>query len=346
MEPVTQKDIARAAGLSTAAVSMAFHNHPSIPEETRRLVRDIAEKLGYERNPMLGALSAYRLKRRPVSFHGVLAWLYSSAAGLDWQSVAEFRAYYEGAKAKASKLGYQLVQFDVNSAVTPAKALARVLHARGIRGALICPMPRAHSELALPLERLATVAFGYTVDNPGLHRVSAHHYDSVLEIMQQLRTRGYRRIAWCLPDPHNARIRGAYLAAFFLEQKNTPPEDRLPLFDRLYTPAELVDALAPHEPDALIISRHTYARWPTDVREKILRRYGVVTVSTEGDNTLSGIDECSERIGSTGAQFLISLLEHGEIGVPEFPQHLLIQPRWQEGSTLPVRSKKQAVLVH
>ncbi len=44
---VTQKDISAACGLSVSAVSKALSDYPDISEDTKRRVRDVAEKMGY-----------------------------------------------------------------------------------------------------------------------------------------------------------------------------------------------------------------------------------------------------------------------------------------------------------
>ena len=45
---ITQKDIALAANVSSATVSLALANSPKIPEETKYAVQNIATQLGYQ----------------------------------------------------------------------------------------------------------------------------------------------------------------------------------------------------------------------------------------------------------------------------------------------------------
>ena len=45
---VTQKDISAACGISISAVSKALSDYPDISEETKRRVREVAEKMGYQ----------------------------------------------------------------------------------------------------------------------------------------------------------------------------------------------------------------------------------------------------------------------------------------------------------
>lgn len=54
--PVTLKDIAKEAGVSTAAVSKALQNKPDIGESTSRRIRAIADSLGYKPNHLAKSL--------------------------------------------------------------------------------------------------------------------------------------------------------------------------------------------------------------------------------------------------------------------------------------------------
>lgn len=53
---VTIKDIAREVGVSPSTVSRALSDSPLISEKTKRRVRKIAQKLGYERNELARGL--------------------------------------------------------------------------------------------------------------------------------------------------------------------------------------------------------------------------------------------------------------------------------------------------
>ena len=64
---VTIKDIAERTGLAVSTVSMAINNHPKIKESTKKLVKDIAEKLHYTPN-----VSARALSKRRTNLMGVL----------------------------------------------------------------------------------------------------------------------------------------------------------------------------------------------------------------------------------------------------------------------------------
>ena len=62
---VTQRDIARAAGLSQATVSLALRRHPGLPAATIARVHAAAAGLGYRPDPLVSALMSQRQARKP-----------------------------------------------------------------------------------------------------------------------------------------------------------------------------------------------------------------------------------------------------------------------------------------
>ncbi|SDB97624.1 LacI family DNA-binding transcriptional regulator [Williamwhitmania taraxaci] len=65
--PVTIKDIARELGVSPSTVSRALKDHPDISEETRRVVKELADRLKYKPNAI-----ALSLKNRKSNVVGVI----------------------------------------------------------------------------------------------------------------------------------------------------------------------------------------------------------------------------------------------------------------------------------
>ena len=62
----TLVDIASAAGVSKATVSLVLRNHPSIPDRTRERILEIAKDLGYVYNR--GAASMRSRASRAIGF--------------------------------------------------------------------------------------------------------------------------------------------------------------------------------------------------------------------------------------------------------------------------------------
>ena len=71
---ITLRDIAKELGVSHVTVSLALRNHPRISEATRERVQKKAEQMGYHPDPMLSALSHYRLTSKEKPVQAILAW--------------------------------------------------------------------------------------------------------------------------------------------------------------------------------------------------------------------------------------------------------------------------------
>jgi len=190
---VVQKDVARAAGVHPATVSLALRNSPSIPEKTRARVRRVAARLGYVPDPMMAALASYRSQVRSTQYHGTLAWLADTTATFRWREVLHYTTYLKAATVRAESMGYRVEVFDLHEmGVTPERA-ASIAQARGIKGILICPLPQADSQLAsFPWERFSAVTFGYSLVRPLLNSVAAAHYRAMMRVMREIHARGYR----------------------------------------------------------------------------------------------------------------------------------------------------------
>ncbi len=64
---VTLKNVARAVGKSVATVSSALNDYSDVSEETKQLVRRVAQEMGYTPN-----IAAQRLRRRRTDTLGLI----------------------------------------------------------------------------------------------------------------------------------------------------------------------------------------------------------------------------------------------------------------------------------
>ncbi|MDB6128479.1 MAG: ccpA 2 [Verrucomicrobia bacterium] len=332
--PVTQKEIARLLGVHPSTVCLALKKDPRVPAATLALVAKAAAKLGYVRDPMLGALSAYRNARRPRAFHGTLAWLVTTSRDFDWRTFRDYSDYFEGARQRAKELGYQLEVFDLHAYSDNPSRLLGIFRARNIRGVIVCPQPQVDTVISLSFEHLSGVTLGYTLKSPALHSVTAYHYASVREIFGRLRVAGYRRIGYVIPAIHDLRLNGAFLSAFLWEQAALAPRERVPAYTGPFN-AAFRAWHRKYRPDAFIAANYQMAALTEMLKLKIPERVGVALVAVlDGFRQYSGIDENSVGIGRTATDVVVSMIEHSETGIPLNPQRMLIRGRWHEGSSL------------
>ncbi len=341
MEPhrVTQKDIARKAGVHRATVSMAFKGHPNIPPKTRERILKIATELGYAPDPMLSALAAYRNRKRPATFHGTLAWLTNSAYGFDWRDRTlrpHFSDYFEGAKAQAQRYGFQLEIFDFNAPrMTPAR-LASILAARGVQGVLLCPQPRPETNLDFPWQNFSAVTFGYSLATPHLHTVSATQYRAMRQTVHELRRLGYRRIGLALDGDHDLRTDHNYLAGYLVEEHLAGGGSTVPPLPAPYPDHRAVKQwLRAHQPDAIVTGNYHFLDVLRSLGRRVPDEIGVACpLLPSADTELAGVIENSVQIGSVAVDFLIGMIHRQERGIPENPQRIHVEGRWLAGKTL------------
>jgi len=338
---VTQQDIARQAGVHRATVSMAFKGHPNIPKETRERILAIAASLGYEPDPMLSALAAYRNRRRPATFHGTLAWLVNTAYGFDWRDRTlrpHFSDYHAGASEQARRYGFHLEIFDFNATgMTPAR-LASILTARGIQGVLLCPQPRPDTNLDFPWQNFSTVTFGYSLATPRLHTVSATQYRAMRLTVHELRRLGYRRIGLALDGDHDQRTDHNYLAGYLVEEHlaGAPRAGVIPVLASSYPDHGAVTHwLNTHQPDAIVTGNYHFLDVLRSLGQRVPEDIGVACpLLPSAETELAGVIENSPEIGSVAVDFLIGMIHRQERGVPGNPQRIHVEGRWLPGKTL------------
>ncbi|MBI5380353.1 MAG: LacI family DNA-binding transcriptional regulator [Opitutae bacterium] len=335
---VTLKEIARRADLHFTTVSMALRGDHRINAKTRARVESLAEKMGYVPDPMLKALSAYRTSSRPHAFQATLGWINNNPLRVNAKAKA-LAEYHEGARRRATELGYALEDFWTYDPALKGARLARVLQYRNIHGLLLAPQPRAQTALTLPWEQFSTVTFGYSLVKPQLHAVTNHQYRTIRRALGELRALGYRRVGLWLYEEHDLRVNENWSAGFWVEYHRYPVEERVtPVF---FKDLDAVDRdqfsawLAREKPEVVITGDGRVRGWLGELKYNVPADVGLSMLSVErGDEVLSGTYENSLMVGSAAVDLLVGMLHRHERGIPEVPQWVLVDSVWYPGTTL------------
>lgn len=333
---VTQAEVARAARVHRTTVSLALADSPRIPEKTKARIKRVAKKLGYTPDPMLSALIAYRTTKRPVAFHGTLAWLANTEFGYDWRLVPHFRDYYEGAAERARACGFQLEAFDFNTRGMQPSRMTSILRARGVAGVLLCPQPLEKLQQGFDWNEFSAVTFGYTLAELGVHTVTAAHYRAMRRIMHELHRRGYRRIGFTFAQSLVERNDYNVLAGFLVGEGQL---DRTPKVPPLFGASRSADAVGPwlkrYRPDAIVSGNHLILDLLRELGLRAPDDIGAVCpLLPTADTELAGIVEDSRRIGAIAVDQLISMINRGERGIPEQPLRIHVEGVWRPGKSL------------
>ena len=340
---VTQRDLARLAKVSHTTVSLALRDHPSIPAATRTRIANLAVRHGYRPDPMLSALNAYRVNRKPSRFQGTLVWLTSFDTPAAWQGMIQAHGYFLGAQAQADRLGYKLEEFWIGEPGLTAQRATQVLQSRGVRGLIVAPLPVAHGNLALGWDRFSAVALGYSLVQPQLHVVMNHQFRNMRHLVQHLHDLGYRRIGFAMPATTDERVDHNYIGGFWVAQQELPPASaRLaPLLAPAFGAAVFRRWFRRVRPDAVITSAswaHQVIQWLATGDLAVPRDVGVAVASIPfGDPAISGIDENVRAVGAMAVDTVVGMIHRNETGIPANPWRILAEGTWFQGATVAPR---------
>jgi DNA-binding LacI/PurR family transcriptional regulator len=339
---VTVYDIAEKVGVSHTTVALALRNHHRIPEKRRRQIQQVAAAMGYEPDPHLAALAAYRRANTPSEIRSAIAWInhWEQPERLR-KAHREFDAYWRGAETAAKRLGYRLDEIRWEADYS-AKRFEQILLTRGIRGILVPPHTAPPDWGDFDWSKFSVIRFGLSVPSPDSHLVTADQLRAVLMAVRRIKELGYERIGLVMPQDTDQRLGGNFIGGFasarqFYKLPALPP---FLVEERCYTETPekcarlLRQWLTRHKPDALLVFvthvpamlRHLGYRIPRDI----------AVAGTGIDVPVdAGLDQHSEAIGRMAVEMLVSQINLNERGEPSDPCRILIESRWRDGSSMP-----------
>lgn len=336
---ISQRDLARLAGVSSMTVSLALRGHPSISPATRERIAEIAKEHHYRPDPALAALNAYRLNRKPSRFQGTIAWVTTFSTESAWRQMIQMEGYYQGAAARADELGYHLETFWVADPQLNRKRATQILLTRGIKGLIIAPLPLPHATVDLDWRHFAAVALGYSLKEPHLHVVMNHQSRNMKHTVHHLHDLGYRRIGLAMPSDNDDRVDHNYLSGFLIGQRELPKGTThiKPLLVNPFSEQAFTKWFYAQKPDAIVVSAAWVDRitdWLKKIGIKVPRDLGLAVAATPyGDNHISGMNEDVAMIGGMATDTVVGMIHRNEQDIPVRPWNILAEGIWFSGKT-------------
>lgn len=331
------RDVARRAGVSHTAVSLALRNDPRVPAVTRRRIRAVARELGYRPDAVVASLMARLRTLRTQSVKATLGFLTAWPTQDGWRQAANHRRFHAGVLRRARQLGYAVDELWLREPGMTSARMTRILLARGIQGLIVHSLPAAGGKLELDWRHFASVTKGLTVTHPPLHRVVSSHYEDMILVLRELARRRYRRVGLVLGEALSVRVDRAWLAAFLLQQNDTAPADRVP---PLIVPAtagrpDFSAWCERHRPDALLFSDQPVQRWVAEMQLAVPRDVGLVHLDWSRDVApLAGLDADAETLGVAAVDLLVGQLHANEFGIPRHEKIVAVRGRWVPGKSI------------
>ena len=336
-ETVRLQDIADRAGVSRATVSLALRHHASIPVATRTRIQKLAEELGYRPNPLVSALMRHHRSTRAIRpTHLTLALVLKFSRRDAWQKYLS-PDLMSGAGRRAEQLGYRLEEFWIDDLGLSDTRLGNVLFSRNVPGLIVAPLPAAVGQLRLAWEKFSAVAIGYSLACPQLHRVTTDRYEAMLLAVRELRRRGRRRIGLALDANQDARVHHQWVAAFLWEQTQSRPADRIPLLvakDRQWTERRFAAWFQQNKPEAILGYDTRIVAWLKNLKRSIPHDTTFVHLwNPETNGGFAGLYHHPPEIGAAAVDYLVSLIQRNERGIPKSPHTLQLEASWTDGAT-------------
>jgi LacI family transcriptional regulator len=332
------QDIATAAGVSRATVSLALRNHASISPDTRARVQQIAARMGYRPNPLVSALMSHQRRAKPQQpTHLGLAMVMNFSRGEVWQKFLS-EDLLSSAARRAEQLGYQLEEFWLGDGDITAQQLSSILYRRSVPGVIVAPLPEARGQIAMDWSHFASVAIGYSLLRPQLHRVTTNRFQGMRLAIKNLRHLGYRRPGLALRLDQDARVDHQWGAAFAWEQQHTAPTARTEPFvveEAQWTERAFARWFRANRPDVVVGYDPEIIEWLKRLGKSVPDQVGFAHLWVpDTSGTFAGIYHNPPAIGTASVDFLVGLIQRNERGLPESSQTLLLETTWQDGATV------------
>ena len=337
-DKVKLQDIADRAGVCRATVSLALRQHASIPAVTRDRIRQIADELGYRPNPLVSALMRHqRASRAHPPLPLTLALVIKFAKADAWQQYLS-PELISGATRRAAQLGYRLEEFWLNDLGWSETRLSTVLFNRNIPGVIVAPLPNPDGTLNLEWSRFSAVAIGYSLVQPQLHSVTSDRYQALLLAVRQLRDRGHGRIGLALDANQDARVNHQWVAAYLWEQSQTRPKDRLaPLVagDGQWGEQRFAAWFRKYRPEVVLGHDPRMLGWLKKLNRSVGAEAGFAHLwNPDKTGQFTGLYHNPPEIGVAAVDYVVSLIQRNERGVPSSAHCLQLEASWVEGGTV------------
>lgn len=209
MTRVTLADVAKDCGLSAMTVSCVVRGIQCVKPETRNRVEKSIRKLGYQMDPTLRALAAYRTKkaRETSGYRATIAYL-------DSEINTYSKTLFKMADEESRILGYKTDYFELPLEEEMQRQLSQKLWLRGIRGILLGPCQREEPIRGFKSDLFAMVGIGAMRHGVCIDSVCSDYFQGLYLAATRCFDLGFRRIGLLLPEQLEGRTGHRWLGAY------------------------------------------------------------------------------------------------------------------------------------
>jgi LacI family transcriptional regulator len=350
----TIRMLALELGLSKSAVALALNNDPQLPVATRQRVQATAQKLGYQRNPTISHLMTELRGSRMTAHKATLAFIHGKENRNDMRTHRISILLFEGARDRASTLGYALDPFWLYDPALPPEKLRAALRARNIRGLIF---NNSEQDDGLLPKAVHTIVRDYpcvfdciTEHNPVFHYCGCDNFSLTWNAIRHAHRLGYRRPALLLSHrthvTSNSELMGGYLAGLgdFLPDALQSIGTHLFLALPDSTPeAHFAQWYSRGHPDVILYHEFDAQQWLAKLNQRVPQDVGLINIDlAESETREAGMIHNHRTIGARTVDILVSLILAGERGPVIHPACTQVEATWRHGKTVRRQTPKSA----
>ena len=324
---VTIKDIAKKVGRSVTTVSRALHDYDDVSEETKALVRRIADEMGYTPSSF-----AQRLQKQKTDTIGLILPTYGPRFTDPF-----FSEFLAGVGNKAGSLGYDILVSTSPPGDKEMLNYRNKVQTRRVDGFIIVRTRRQDPRIEyLCQSEVPFVAFGRTQGPCYYPYVDEDSHFGMGLIVDHLAAQGFKRLSFLSAPPEltftDFRLKG-FLEG--LKTNNLPQVESLILVGNLTQSDGFAKANRlldlPEPPDAIVASNDLMAigamsavqqRGLVVGKDVAVTGFDDTTMAEHTHPPLTTIHQPVYRIGGMVTEMLIHIIQ----GKPLGDEHILLKP--------------------
>lgn len=199
MSRITIKDIAKLLNVNPSTVSRALKDHPDISVETKRMVKKVAEELGYQPN-----FQAIHFRNRKSGLIGLI---------IPDISVFFLPSVIKAIEEVTHENGYNLIVFQSNDILDREIESTRICQGFGVDGLLASLSHQTRDVRHLKdiaEDGVPVVIFDRMLDNQAIPTVGIYDLEAATNAALHLLEKGYRRLGGIFGNPQLAITRQRY----------------------------------------------------------------------------------------------------------------------------------------
>lgn len=335
------QQVADAAGVSKSAVSLALRDDPRLALETRRRVQQIADQLGYRKNPIVASLMSQLRASQTPRFQANFA-LINCSANRQLFDVPAFGEFRRGIRERADQSGYGVEEFWAEEPGVPLGRLRQILHARSIKGVLVAtarearPLFLGHTEF---FHEFCFAAVGAERTDPVLPRAANNFFRTARAAVDAAFRLGYRRPGLVLDERVDVllerRLSGGFAAAIQDRAGQISGNPVPPLISTSLDAIEFSRWLKEARPDVVLTDHSAALDWARELKLSVPEEIGLIHLDWNPQlRDWAGMNQNGRLVGGAAADLLISQLVNNETGVPDHPKLVVIDSDFVSGPSV------------